>query len=64
MAAMTEPTPDPAETPDDTLSDDDRPPDESTLVGAEGVEAEVLAELARAEGEMAAGEDDDEGAQV
>jgi hypothetical protein len=31
---------------------DDSPPDESTLMGATGVEAEVLAELARAEGEM------------
>jgi hypothetical protein len=31
---------------------DDTPPDESTLMGASGVEAEVLAELARAEGEM------------
>lgn len=27
-------------------------PDESTLMGREGVEAEVLAELARAEGKM------------
>jgi hypothetical protein len=31
---------------------DDTPPDESTLMGSTGVEAEVLAELARAEGEM------------
>ena len=31
---------------------DDAPPDESTLLGVPGVEAEVLAELARAEGEM------------
>jgi hypothetical protein len=34
---------------DDT---DDTPPDESTLMGVPGVEAEVLAGLARAEGEM------------
>ena len=61
---MTDPTPDPTETPDDALEEDDRPPDESTLVGAEGVEADVLAELARAEGEMAEGRDNDEGAQV
>jgi hypothetical protein len=62
---MTDPTPDPAETPDDLVPDDDRPPDESTLLGAEGVEAEVLAELARAEGEMAEGDEgDSEGAQV
>ena len=39
----------------DDVSDtepDDAPPDESTLMGATGVEAQVLAELARAEGEM------------
>ncbi len=41
--------------PDDSDSDPeaaDTIPDESTLLGAAGVEAEVLAELARAEGEM------------
>ena len=46
----------------------DTPPDGSILMGAVGVEAEVLAELARAEGEMSdpsAPEDPDaEGAQV
>ena len=31
---------------------DDRIPDESTLMGKGGVEEEVLAELARAEGKM------------
>lgn len=41
--------------PDDSDSDleaDDTIPDESTLLGSTGVEAEVLAALARAEGEM------------
>ena len=64
-------------TPDDTADTDDEdesdlenePPDESTLLGAGGVEQEVLAELARAEGELndpdAPDEpDDEEGAQV
>ena len=32
--------------------DDERPPDESTLLGAAGVEEEVLAEAARAEAEL------------
>jgi hypothetical protein len=32
--------------------DDERPPDESTLLGATGVEEEVLAEAARAEAEL------------
>ena len=61
---MTESQPDPVPASDDLVEDDNRPPDESTLLGAEGVEADVLAELARAEGEMAEGKDDDEGAQV
>ncbi|HUZ70739.1 MAG TPA: hypothetical protein VMU65_13605 [Candidatus Saccharimonadales bacterium] len=43
-------------------------PDESTLMGVVGVEAEVLAELARAEGKMsdpsAPDDPDAEGAQV
>jgi len=48
---------------------DDRIPDESTLMGKGGVEEEVLAELARAEGKMNdpddTGEDPDaRGAQV
>jgi hypothetical protein len=47
---------------------DDTPPDESTLMGVTGVEAEVLAELARAEGEMsdpsAPDDPDADGAQV
>jgi hypothetical protein len=38
--------------PDASDDKDDTPPDESTLMGSTGVEAEVLAELARAEGEM------------
>lgn len=66
-----ETTPDDAtDTEDEDESDlEDEPPDESTLLGAGGVEAEVLAELARAEGELtdpnAPGEpDDEEGAQV
>ena len=33
---------------------ENEPPDESTLLGATGVEAEVLAELARAEAELSA----------
>ena len=37
---------------DDASEEDERIPDESTLLGASGVEAEVLAELARAEGRM------------
>ncbi len=51
----------------DEAEADDTPPDESTLMGATGVEAEVLAELARAEGEMSdpsADDPDDAGAQV
>jgi hypothetical protein len=46
--------PDAGDEPDDVSEPeaDDTPPDESTLMGATGVEAEVLAELARAEGEM------------
>lgn len=36
----------------DAAEADDTPPDESTLMGATEVEAEVLAELARAEAEM------------
>lgn len=48
---------------------ENEPPDESTLLGASGVEQEVLAELARAESELndpnAPDEPDDEkGAQV
>jgi hypothetical protein len=48
---------------------EDEPPDESVLLGATGVEEEVLAELARAEGELSdpnAPDDhaDDEGAEV
>ncbi|HZU76111.1 MAG TPA: hypothetical protein VFA70_05055 [Dehalococcoidia bacterium] len=46
---------------------DDPPPDESTLLGATGVEAEVLAEAARAEAELRdpnADPPDDEGAEV
>ena len=50
-------------------NDDDRIPDESTLVGAEGVEEEVLAELARAQAKLSdpSAPDDDpdaKGAQV
>ncbi len=51
-----------------TTDDEDRPPDESTLLGATGVQEEVLAELARAEGEMSTpsteDDSDDTGAQV
>ncbi|MFN2581814.1 MAG: hypothetical protein ABR498_03625 [Candidatus Dormibacteria bacterium] len=50
------------------LLPEDEPPDESTLMGKAGVEEEVLAELARAEGELndasAEGESDSRGAQV
>ncbi|MBV8527440.1 MAG: hypothetical protein JOZ75_03915 [Candidatus Dormibacteraeota bacterium] len=66
-----DPTPeDIADAADEDESDlENEPPDESTLLGASGVEAEVLAELARAEGELsdpnAPDEPDDEkGAQV
>jgi len=50
-------------------AEDDRIPDESILVGAEGVEEEVLAELARAEAKLSdpSAPDDDpdaQGAQV
>ena len=59
--------------PDPSLDDspqpeNDPPPDESTLLGASGVEAEVLAETARAEAELADPTHDDsadsEGAEV
>jgi len=46
---------------------EDEPPDESTLLGVSGVQAEVLADLARAEGDLAdpdAEEPDERGAQV
>ena len=44
---------DDAGTADEDESDlENEPPDESTLLGATGVEAEVLAELARAEAEL------------
>jgi hypothetical protein len=54
---------------EDLEAEDERIPDESTLVGAEGVEEEVLAELARAEAKLSdpSAPDDDpeaEGAQV
>ena len=39
---------------------EDEPPDESTLMGKSGVEEEVLAELARAEGELSDASDDEE----
>lgn len=58
------------DTEDEDESDlEDQPPDESTLLGAGGVEEEVLAELARAEGELSDPNapdepDDEEGAQV
>ncbi len=66
---MTDQQPEHAATGDGASEDDDRIPDESTLMGATGVEAEVLAELARAEGKMndpAETEDDPDarGAQV
>lgn len=38
--------------PDDLAEDENRPPDESYLLGVPGVEDEVLAELARAEAEL------------
>ena len=41
-------SPDPV-SPDDLAEDENRPPDESYLLGVPGVEDEVLAELARAE---------------
>lgn len=44
---------DDADTDDEDESDlENEPPDESTLLGATGVEEEVLAELARAEAEL------------
>lgn len=58
------------DTEDEDESDlENQPPDESTLLGAGGVEEEVLAELARAEGELSDPNapdepDDEEGAQV
>ena len=72
---MTEPTaPDPNEAepgePPDSgaeAEDGDTIPDESTLLGATGVEEEVLAQLARAEAEMSGSggeESDSTGAQV
>ena len=60
---------DPATAPDEDESDlENEPPDESVLLGATGVEEEVLAELARAEGQLsdpnAPDDPDEEGAQV
>ena len=53
--------------PEDELEENE-PPDESTLLGATGVEEEVLAELARAEAELSEGRDETDeearGAQV
>ena len=44
---------DDADTADEDESDlENEPPDESTLLGATGVEEEVLAELARVEAEL------------
>ncbi len=52
----------------DADSGTDPIPDESTLVGRMGVEGQVLAELARAEGQMSDGgemdEEDDRGVRV
>jgi hypothetical protein len=45
-------SPNDPETDDGDADTDDTPPDESTLMGVPGVETEVLAELARAEGKM------------
>lgn len=57
------------QTDEDSAVEDERIPDESTLIGAKGVEEEVLAELARAEAKLSdpSAPDDDpeaEGAQV
>ena len=58
---------------DDDAAEDEsdlenEPPDESVLLGATGVEGEVLAELARAEGQLsdpnAPDDPDEKGAQV
>ena len=72
---MSDPTgspdnPGPADGSDDAAETEEHQPipDESTLMGVSGVEAEVLAELARAEGKMsdpsAPDDPDAEGAQV
>lgn len=50
MADSTASPPDSAE--DDESDLENEPPDESVLLGAEGVEQELLAELARAEAEL------------
>jgi hypothetical protein len=69
-AAMPPDQPDSANAGDDDSDEEpsNAPPDESTLMGRGGVEEEVLAELARAEGEMndpsAPDGTDDAGAQV
>jgi hypothetical protein len=72
---MSDPTgspddPGPSDAGDDAAETEEHEPipDESTLMGVSGVEAEVLAELARAEGEMsdpsAPDNPDAEGAEV
>jgi hypothetical protein len=72
---MSDPTGSPSDPGSSDASDDaaeteehESIPDESTLMGVSGVEAEVLAELARAEGEMsdpsAPDNPDAEGAEV
>ncbi len=66
---MTDQPPEQDAADEEAPEEDDRIPDESTLMGKGGVEAEVLAELARAEGKMndpAETEDDPDarGAQV
>jgi len=49
---VTDQPPDQDAAEDEAPEERDRIPDESTLMGKGGVEAEVLAELARAEGKM------------
>jgi hypothetical protein len=68
VSKMAEPTDDGVDEDDDAPVIESGIPDESTLLGASGIEQEVLAEAARAEGELADpshddGEEDD-GSQV
>jgi hypothetical protein len=60
---MADPTEGETDSEDEAVAGGSQIPDESTLLGAGGIEQEVLAEAARAEGELAdPSHDDDEGA--